>query len=299
MTARTATISTAAATTADSPASPTSTAMTATSARVPRRAGRDHKCAAGVALDCNDANACTTNQCDRTTGCGHTLIDADGDGYPPLTIAGCGTDCNDGQSAVKPGATELAGDGVDQNCDAAELCYADGDNDGYRTSLTVASADLDCDDPGEASATNPSGDCNDGVSAIRPGATEGAGDLVDQNCDGAELCYADGDNDGYRSGTLTVASADLDCNDPGEATAGVFVDCNDGSAAVNPAATEVCFNGIDDNCNSQSDEITQNASSPATGPARAGSATGGTAEMPSRPVPGSRAPAAGSTTCSS
>ena len=217
--------------------------------------GADHKCAAGVALDCADTNACTTDQCDRTTGCSHSLIDVDGDGFAPLTIAGCGTDCNDGQPAVKPGAVELSGDGVDQNCDGTELCYVDGDNDGYRTSLTVASVDLDCDDLGEASATDPSGDCNDGVPAIRPGATESAGDLVDQNCDGAELCYVDGDNDGYRSGTLTVASVDLDCNDPGEATAGAFVDCNDGNSAVNPGVTEVCGNGIDDNCNNQSDEL--------------------------------------------
>ena len=32
------------------------------------------------------------------------------------------TDCDDGEAAVYPGATEVAYDGVDQDCDGADLC---------------------------------------------------------------------------------------------------------------------------------------------------------------------------------
>jgi hypothetical protein len=34
--------------------------------------------------------------------------------------------------------------------------------------------------------------------SIRSSATELAGDLIDQNCDGRELCYTDVDRDGQR-----------------------------------------------------------------------------------------------------
>ena len=51
--------------------------------------------------------------------------------------------------------TETPADGVDQNCDGVELCYADADNDNYRLGTTVNSSDTDCADSGEALATDP------------------------------------------------------------------------------------------------------------------------------------------------
>ena len=83
-------------------------------------------------------------------------------------------DCNDADGAIKPGATEVAGDARDQNCDGSELCYADADNDGYRpnATATVVSANLVCTDAGERGASAPTTDCNDLVATIYPGAAE-------------------------------------------------------------------------------------------------------------------------------
>jgi len=191
-------------------------------------------------------------------------LDADGDSFGAASgspVASCSavsgrvlsnSDCNDLNAAVKPGATEVASDGVDQNCDGSEICYADADDDGYRPNATsiVSSSDLDCLDSGEALSTDPIGDCNDLVSTVRPGAAEVVADGVDQNCDGTELCYADADNDGYRpNATATVVSANLVCTDAGERGASApTTDCNDLVATIYPGAAEVVADGVDQNC---------------------------------------------------
>ena len=73
-------------------------------------------------------------------------FDADLDGYD-LDV-----DCHDGDPSIHPGATEVVGDQRDQDCDGAEVCWADADGDGRGEAVEVASADLDCRDPGEALA---------------------------------------------------------------------------------------------------------------------------------------------------
>ncbi len=56
--------------------------------------------------------------CDLTFGvvcedtCGGRRVDTDGDNAPA-----CGNDCDDSDPNVHPGAPEVCGDGVDQNCD--------------------------------------------------------------------------------------------------------------------------------------------------------------------------------------
>jgi MYXO-CTERM domain-containing protein len=197
--------------------------------------------------------------------------DADDDGYTDGTTTVVSTDtdctdpgeglatdptgeCDDTDATVNPGATEGVGDEVDQDCDGQERCWVDRDDDGYTVGNTMVavSLDADCSDPGEGLATDPAGDCDDTNNTVNPGATEGVGDEVDQDCDWQELCYQDADDDGYTDGTTTVLSTDSDCTDPGEGLAtDPTGECDDTDAAVNPSATEGVGDEVDQDCDGQ------------------------------------------------
>jgi len=205
--------------------------------------------------------------CDETEVC---YVDADGDGYrtgsaSDLTTssdldcddpgeASDGTprgDCDDSDPSVSPGQAEVPANGVDEDCDGNELCYADVDEDGVAPdhSTTVVSVDLSCDASGEASTDAPTGDCNDYDDSVFPGATESTGDGVDQDCDGQEVCFVDADGDGFRSPDAhTVVSDDSDCEDLGEALAEVALDCDDSDPSVFPGAEDVAGDGTDQDC---------------------------------------------------
>ncbi len=81
--------------------------------------------------------------------------DADTFGDPAVSTKNCdscpagrvtnGLDCNDASLSINPGAAELPGDGIDQNCDGKELCYVDADKDGFRTTAIVESPDTKCE----------------------------------------------------------------------------------------------------------------------------------------------------------
>ena len=78
-----------------------------------------------------------------------------------------GTDCNDADAGINPGATEIVGDGVDQDCDTQELCYEDLDGDSFGSTSTVASLNLSCADAGESTVST---DCDDADADTFPGA---------------------------------------------------------------------------------------------------------------------------------
>ncbi|HND33586.1 MAG TPA: MopE-related protein, partial [Myxococcota bacterium] len=155
-------------------------------------------------------------------------------------------DCDDFDSGDYPGATETTGNGDDEDCDGAEICYDDDDNDGYLDSTgdTRSSTDTDCSDANEGTSTDPVTDCDDADSGDHPGAAEIVGNLDDEDCDGGETCFDDDDDDNYidTSGD-TRLSTDLDCGDAYEV--GLIrlpgTDCNDSSALYYPNAPEpVC-----------------------------------------------------------
>ncbi len=83
-------------------------------------------CRGGRPRDCSDMTPCTVDSCEGTSRmCVHTPLDADMDGYPAASAADpsgaavlCpgGTDCDDGEGSVNPGATEHC-NGVDDDCD--------------------------------------------------------------------------------------------------------------------------------------------------------------------------------------
>jgi hypothetical protein len=245
-----------------------------------------------TADDCDDADPTShpgaeevcdeaDNDCDtevdegvRTT----YYADVDGDGYgvldtttldceqPPGFASEAG-DCDDGDSAVHPSATEVC-NGIDDDCDGAaddddpsvdtttgSVWYTDGDSDGYGLLSAPVAA---CLQP--AGTVVDATDCDDGAAAVNPGATEVC-NTVDDDCDGdiddadssldlgsATSFYDDDDGDGYGD----LADVELACAAP-SGTVTDATDCDDGDSAVNPGATEVC-NTIDDDCDGDVDD---------------------------------------------
>jgi hypothetical protein len=177
------------------------------------------------------------------------------------------TDCDDADADISPSATEIC-DEQDNDCDGAvddddsdldtstaDTWYADGDSDGFgdADSATVA-----CEQPSGYIADDT--DCDDSEIAINPDAEEIC-DGLDNDCDGdvddddvsldistTTTFYADGDGDGYGTSEKTDEACEL----PSGAVENAE-DCDDGDAAINPDATEVC-DGVDNDCDEDVDD---------------------------------------------
>ncbi|MEN9949187.1 MAG: hypothetical protein RL106_2010, partial [Bacteroidota bacterium] len=223
--------------------------------------------------DCNDASAtvypgaaetCNTidDDCDGSTDEGAQTTfyaDADNDTYGDVatTTLACSvpagysvnsTDCDDSEAGVNPGATETC-NSIDDDCDGSTdegvqtTFYADADSDTYGDLATTTSA---CTAP--AGYVSNSTDCNDASAAVNPGATETC-NSIDDNCSGTSdegvstTYYEDNDNDTYGSATSTVQACTLPVGYVTNSN-----DCNDNNGSVNPGATELCGNSIDEDC---------------------------------------------------
>ncbi len=246
---------------------------------------------ATVSGDCNDAapgvhpgapEACNgqDDDCDGATdgegapGCQDRYYDGDADtwgvdgdkkclcGPEGKYTATRGGDCDDGEPGVNPGAAETCSNGRDDDCDGSQ-------NDEGALGCRVFHLDEDGDDSGVSGDTRclcvaegayraeAGGDCDDGDPGVNPGVVEDCGTPRDDNCNGATnerdatgcaWFRADRDQDGWGTDETQCW-----CGPAGDFTATKGGDCDDGSDAVHPGATEVC-NGQDDDCAGGTDD---------------------------------------------
>ena len=224
---------------------------------------------ASLATDCDDTAAgvhpgatevCdasdTDEDCDgladdgdsSVTGTSTWYRDADGDGYGVSTTTTSACDAPTGYVSVVGDC-----DDSDPSLWGGGTYYQDLDGDGYGDPAVSRAG---CAAP-SGSWVFDSTDCNDLNAYLNPGATE-ACDEIDNDCDGlvddddgsldastgTEWC-GDGDGDGYYGDTTTTWACDLPA---AYVSCSTITDCDDTDFRVSPGASEVCGNGVDDDC---------------------------------------------------
>lgn len=144
--------------------------------------------------------------------------DADGDGF-----TGAQGDCDNGDASINPSATEVC-DGVDNNCDGQvdENCQSAQCQVSDWSAWSVCS--VTCGG-GTRTRTRT-------ITVLPENNGRPCPSLAESSQCNTSLCLSDQDGDGWS---------------PPQ-------DCDDTNPNVNPSASEVCGDGIDNNCNGQVDE---------------------------------------------
>ena len=99
-------------------------------------------------------------------------------------------------------------------------------------------------------------DCDDTNADVYPGATEVVDNIIDEDCNGkiSITFYTDKDEDGFGNQDSPVVIEIDDYNsDVPNGYSWVAGDCDDNNFAMNPLADEIFNNGMDDNCNGETD----------------------------------------------
>ena len=135
------------------------------------------------------------------------------------SLSSSGSDCDDNNNTLQTGFTY----------------YLDADNDGYYVSSIYA-----CNNPGAGYTLNQgiSGDCDDSNDTLF----------------NSVILYADQDGDGYDNGVQSFCFGNNPVIPAGFSLSTMGSDCNDTLISVNPSATEICGNSIDDDCDGFTDE---------------------------------------------